>query len=142
MDVPDEMGNGLEFRFGMSVRMSGRRSRVRVPAPATLARRPLLSTAAPAGSSAAARLRVAERTLATGEGFVGVRYTWGGNTPAEGFDCSGFVKYVFAREGINLPRVSQDQARVGQPLPLDLAAFEPGDLLAFSSRGGAVDHIA
>jgi cell wall-associated NlpC family hydrolase len=143
MDGPEEVGRGLEFRFGMSVRTSGRRPRVRVPAAATLARRPALMTArAPAGSSAAARLLVAERTLDTADDFLGVRYTWGGNTPDEGFDCSGFVRYVYAKEGINLPRVSQDQARAGASLPLDLSVFEPGDLLAFASRGSRVDHIA
>ena len=142
-EVPEEVGRGLEFRFGMSVRTAGRRSRVRIPAPATLARRPALSSAsAPAGSAAAARLAVAERALDAADDHLGVRYTWGGNTPTEGFDCSGFVKYVFAREGIHLPRVSQDQARAGAALPLDLSVFEPGDLLAFASRGGRVDHIA
>ncbi|HEX6069859.1 MAG TPA: C40 family peptidase [Longimicrobiaceae bacterium] len=139
--VPEEVGSGLEFRFGASVRTSGRRgARVRVPAAGTLSRRPTLSTAAPSASSSS-RLRIAEQALDTADDYLGVRYTWGGNTPDEGFDCSGFVRFVYARQGIHLPRVSQDQARTGEALPLDLAVFEPGDLLAFASRGD-VDHIA
>jgi NlpC/P60 family len=139
--VPDEVGSGLEFRFGASIRTSGRRARVRVPSPTSLGRRPTLSTAAPAGSAAAARQRVAAEALDTADDYLGVHYTWGGNTPQEGFDCSGFVRYVYSRHGVHLPRVSQDQARAGEALPLDLAVFEPGDLLAFASRGN-VDHIA
>lgn len=141
-DVPEEVGSGLEFRFGLSVRMSGRRPRVRVPAPGPLGRPVLATASAPAGSAAAARLRVARRTLDTADDYLGVHYTWGGSSPSEGFDCSGFVQYVFARNGVHLPRVSEDQARTGERLPLDLAVFEPGDLLAFASRGGRVDHIA
>ncbi|HEX6927355.1 MAG TPA: C40 family peptidase [Longimicrobiaceae bacterium] len=143
IDVPEEVGSGLEFRFGISIRTSGARPRVRVPPASALASRPLLTSAsAPAGSEAAARLRIAERTLDTADDYLGIRYTWGGSSPSEGFDCSGFVQYVFARNGVNLPRVSQDQARAGRALPLDLAVFEPGDLLAFASRGNRVDHIA
>lgn len=143
LSIPDEVGSGLEFRLGLSVRTSGRRMLVKVPAPSRLASRPTLATAsAPAGSAAAARLRVAERTLSTADNYRGTRYVWGGNTPSQGFDCSGFVRYVYAQQGIDLPRVSRDQARAGRALPLDLAAFQPGDLLAFSSRGGHVDHIA
>ena len=67
---------------------------------------------------------------------LGVPYVWGGKTPS-GFDCSGLVQYVFAQVGINLPRVSADQARVGRPVG-SLAEARPGDLVAFNSP---VDHI-
>ena len=102
----------------------------RVPPPSRVPSR------APSTVSAARVLRVADD-------YLGVRYTWGGNTPDEGFDCSGFVKFVFARQGIELPRVSRDQARAGTPVPLDIASFEPGDLIAFAPEPGAtIDHIA
>ncbi|WP_081841266.1 C40 family peptidase [Alicyclobacillus macrosporangiidus] len=44
-------------------------------------------------------------------------YTFGGNDPKVGFDCSGFVQYVFSKNGISLPRSAHEQATVGTPVP-------------------------
>ena len=57
--------------------------------------------------------------------YLGVPYVWGGTTPA-GFDCSGFVQYVYRQVGISLPRTTYDMLNVGQAVaPKDL---QPGDL--------------
>jgi hypothetical protein len=69
--------------------------------------------------------------------YLGVPYQWGGTDPATGLDCSGFVQRVYGDLGIELPRVSRDQAKAGRPVA-DLASAQPGDLIAFDTP---VDHI-
>ena len=90
----------------------------------------------PAPSAAAARL------LRTGDAYVGVRYVWGGNSPSQGFDCSGFTKYVFAKQGITLPRTSGEQSRAGRGVPADFSALIPGDIMLFAEPGQAISHVA
>jgi cell wall-associated NlpC family hydrolase len=83
----------------------------------------------------------ASSILATADDYVGTRYVWGGETPS-GFDCSGFVQYVFRQHGIELPRTSRQQVQVGERVALGLDALEPGDLLFFATNGSRIDHIA
>ena len=66
---------------------------------------------------------------------------WGGETPA-GFDCSGFVQYVFREHGVVLPRTSRQQAQVGQAISRSLSALEVGDLLFFATNGSRINHVA
>ncbi|AGL01810.1 C40 family peptidase [Desulfoscipio gibsoniae] len=68
--------------------------------------------------------------------FTGVPYVYGGQTPA-GFDCSGYVKYVFNHLGINLPRTAAEQFYRGAKVSAQEA--KPGDIVAFSS-GGYINH--
>lgn len=84
----------------------------------------------------------ASKILATAQRYLGTRYRYGGETPTSGFDCSGFIQYVFGRHGVQLPRTSRQQASVGRSLPDGLTALKPGDLMLFSSKGGRIDHVA
>jgi cell wall-associated NlpC family hydrolase len=88
--------------------------------------------------------------------FVGVPYAWGGTSPRTGFDCSGFVRYVYKRFGISLPHSSYGDMAHGRPvvrkhlLPGDLVFFAGGSHVGIyvgSNRmidapySGAVVHI-
>jgi cell wall-associated NlpC family hydrolase len=84
----------------------------------------------------------AARVLATADRYVGTRYRYGGESPAEGFDCSGFVQFVFGRHGVELPRTSYQQARAGRPAPRRIVALQPGDLMFFAAGDRGIDHVA
>ncbi len=84
-----------------------------------------------AQQEAAAALSAGQQVVEYAKNFIGVPYVYGGSTP-QGFDCSGFVKYVYANFGISLPRTSYSQMNSGYAV--SLADMQPGDVLVF--RGG------
>ncbi len=68
---------------------------------------------------------------------LGTPYVWGGTKPS-GFDCSGLTQYLYAQEGVQIPRVSQDQFRAGRSVPAN--QMQPGDLVFFQ-KNGDVHHV-
>jgi hypothetical protein len=83
----------------------------------------------------------AQRVIGTAEQYIGAPYKYGGTSPRSGFDCSGFVQYVFARQGVNLPRTASQQAQVGTPIAPDWRAVSAGDLVMFEENG-RIGHVA
>lgn len=69
----------------------------------------------------------------------GVPYRNGGESP-DGFDCSGFTQYVYARHGVALPREVRDQFQLGNPVKE--TELEAGDLLFFSTVAPGPTHVA
>jgi cell wall-associated NlpC family hydrolase len=65
--------------------------------------------------------------------YLGIPYVWGGSSPSTGFDCSGFVMYVFAQVGVSLPHHAASQYSYGVPVSREQLA--PGDLVFFDYLG-------
>lgn len=76
----------------------------------------------------------ASSVISYAEQFVGVPYVSGGTSPS-GFDCSGFVQYVYAHFGVSLPRTSEAQSTIGSAVSVSSA--QPGDLLFWGGQGSA-----
>ncbi|AGA68648.1 cell wall-associated hydrolase, invasion-associated protein [Desulfitobacterium dichloroeliminans LMG P-21439] len=104
------------------------------PTPAQPQKQTAQKSSPPAVSRGAGEI---EQLLNRANGLIGVPYLWGGTTP-KGFDCSGFVGYVFKASGISLPRTSFDMYKVGTPVERN--QLKPGDLVFFSTyQKGASD---
>ncbi|OCR26345.1 peptidase P60 [Pseudomonas syringae] len=86
---------------------------------------------------------LADSILERGKSLIGTRYRFGGTSTSTGFDCSGFIGYLFREKaGLSLPRSSRDMINIDAPL-VKRNDLEPGDLLFFSTAGrGRVSHAA
>jgi cell wall-associated NlpC family hydrolase len=99
-------------------------------------------------ASAAATMKIAAATAfssaqdlaTTALDLIGIRYKWGGETPATGLDCSGLVRYVFQQvTGVTLPRTAKDMSRLGDEVAI--RDLQPGDLVFFNTRRFAFSHV-
>ena len=70
--------------------------------------------------------------------YLGAPYVYGGTSPSSGIDCSAFIRTVYAQNGIDVPRVSRDQANVGTPVAQD--DLQAGDRLYFACKHPYIDH--
>jgi cell wall-associated NlpC family hydrolase len=82
-----------------------------------------------------------QKLLEDAKYFKGGKYVWGGTTP-EGFDCSGYVQYLYKKHNINLPRTAWQQSKQGQVVERN--ELQKGDLLFFltdKKRGIPITHV-
>jgi cell wall-associated NlpC family hydrolase len=97
---------------------------------------------APAAPPGADSTRIADPStyaiVGTALALRGAPYRNGGTDPS-GFDCSGFVAYVFAQHGLTVGRSVADQYREGRPVPAD--QLQPGDLVFFSTVTRGASHV-
>lgn len=92
------------------------------------------------GQTQAHTLNQAEGLIAKAKNFIGLPYRFGGTSPTSGFDCSGFMQYVYKQTAnIDLPRTSDSMARVGQRVSRE--ELQPGDMVFFSLGGGRISHV-
>lgn len=73
--------------------------------------------------------------------FIGTKYLYGSCSPQKGFDCSGFVYYVFKQNGIMLPRSSYEMGNFGKKIPL--SECRKGDIILFrgtNARNPRIGH--
>jgi hypothetical protein len=100
------------------------------------------TTAADGEYATTATTATESAVVAEAHKYLGVPYLWGGTDPAKGLDCSGFTQLVYGNLGVDLPRVSSQQATAGRAVA-SLDDARPGDLLFFdhSSERGGIDHV-
>lgn len=98
---------------------------------------PPLSSTAPTTATTGGAGVSGEAVVAEARKYLGVPYLWGGTDPQKGLDCSGMIQLVYKNLGIDIPRVSYQQATAGRPVA-SLAEAQPGDILAFNSP---VNHV-
>jgi len=107
--------------------------------PATLRAQDARRAESPRPSATATRAQQRDSLVNLARRQLGRRYIFGGTTP-DGFDCSGFTRYLMRAMGYDVPHSAAQQAQVGREIPRDPSLLRPGDLLTFG-RNGRVTHV-
>lgn len=82
----------------------------------------------------------AQDVLMSALALTGTPYKFGGKSPETGFDCSGFVRYVFQQAtNFTLPHGARAISQIGQNIPVD--QLQPGDLVFFNTLKSAFSHV-
>ena len=115
---------------------SGRLAR---PLPFPTAVPPPTPWAAPVAFPAGTPAPASSNLLRAAIDLRGVSYHLGGASPTEGFDCSGFVRYVFGLDHVELPRTVAEQYAIGARI--DATRIQPGDLVFFSTIAPGASHV-
>lgn len=119
----------LEFQLDAGLEADG------IAGPATLK---ALEDYKPSVSRGSLESRMGQQIVAFARQFIGVPYVWAGRS-SDGFDCSGFVWYVYDNFGIHLPRMADGQFEVG--LQVGRRDLAPGDLVFFSTYEPGPSHV-
>jgi cell wall-associated NlpC family hydrolase len=84
----------------------------------------------------------ADNIIEEAKKYLGVPYVWGGDSPSEGFDCSGYVQWVTNEvTGIFLPRTAKEQHIYLNQNNKDLKKINKGDIVFFNTNGSHVSHV-
>lgn len=70
---------------------------------------------------------------------LGIGYRWGGNTPREGFDCSGLTKFTHKNVNLSIPRTALEQSKASRTIKRQ--ELKPGDMIFFRTSGKSVNHV-
>lgn len=70
---------------------------------------------------------------------LGITYRWGGNTPREGFDCSGLTKFTHKNVHLSIPRTALEQSQASRTI--SRRDLKPGDMIFFRTSGKKVNHV-
>ena len=137
---------GIEYRVGIGIHFGGGRSRSSVYSRRTAsvppsAPRPSRTSRTTWPVSTTSASGAARRVVPTAEQYIGVPYRYGGTSPRTGFDCSGFVQYVYGIQGVDLPRTSRQMAGAGIAVEPSRRSLAVGDLMLFT-QGGRISHVA
>jgi cell wall-associated NlpC family hydrolase len=123
----------------MTLTVAGCASRGAAPRPFPGAPAPPTTRSEPARSDTLEVSAVTAQLITTALTLRGIQYRNGGSEPTRGFDCSGFVQWVFAQHGTALPRETREQYEMGKKIDDD--EVHPGDLVFFETVSKGPSHV-